>query len=167
MSQEPQKNLVHGALIEAEILTSTSPPCVCSFQPQNGPNRSWDIDLPISHMYLLNSAQFLVLALCPQVCQHFPSGLYIFLCVSGTSKNLVHGALIEAEILTSTSPPCVCSFQPQIGPNRSWDIDLPISPMYLLNSAQFWVLALCPQVCQHFPSGLYIFLCVSGTSKKI
>ena len=58
-------------------------------------------------------------------------------------KILVYGALTEAEILTSHSP------------------------MYLVNSAQFWVLALCPKVCQHLPSGLKMFLCVSGTCKKI
>ena len=44
--------------------------------------------------------------------------------------NLLYGALIEAEILTSPLP------------------------MYLLNPAQFWVLALCPWVCQHLPSDL-------------
>ena len=129
-----QKNLVHGALIEAEILTSPSP------------------------MYLLNLAQFWVLGLCPQLGQHLPSGLkysYVSqeppnkiwcmgskeaeiltpLCISSTwpsilgastlptgvstppkwpgdvsmclrnlQKNLVHGALIETEILTSPLP---------------------------------------------------------------
>ena len=94
-----QNNLVHGALIEAEILTSPSP-CICSPWPS-----------------------FWALALCPQVCQHLPSDLKMFLCVSGTSKkHLVYGALIEAKILTSSTP-CICSTWPG-----------------------FWVLALCPQV---------------------
>ena len=81
MSQELPKNLVHGALIEAEILISHSP------------------------MYFLNLAQFRVLALYLQVCQDLPSDLEMFLYVSETSKqNLVHGVLIEAEILTSQLP---------------------------------------------------------------
>ena len=70
-----------GALIKAEILTSQLP------------------------MYLLNLAQFLGTNTLPQVCQHLPSSLEMFLCVSGTSKkNLVNGALIEAEILTCPLP---------------------------------------------------------------
>ena len=54
----------------------------------------------------------------------------------------MHGALIEAEMLTS------------------------LFPMYLLNLAQFWALALCLQVFQHLSSNLEMFLCVLGTSKK-
>ena len=95
-------------------------------------------------MYLLNSAQFWALALCLQVCQHLPSVLEMFICVSRTSKeHLVHGTLTEAEILTSPFP------------------------MYLLNSAQFWILALSPQLCQHLPSSLQIFLYVSQEPPKI
>ena len=111
--------LVHGSLIEAEILTSP-PPCISS---------TW--------------ASCWAPALCPWVCQHLPSGLEMFLCVSETSqKNLVYGALIEAEILTSPLP------------------------MYLTNSAQFWALALCPQVCQHLPSSLNVPMCLRNLPKE-
>ena len=56
-------------------------------------------------MYLLNLAKLWALALCLQVCQHLPSDLEMFLCVSGTIKKyLVHGSLIEAEILISPLP---------------------------------------------------------------
>ena len=78
------------------------------------------------------------------MCQHLPSGLEIFLFVSGTSKkNLVHGALMEVEILTSPLPHVFS----QLGP-------------------VFGALALCPQLCQHLPGDLEMFLYVSGTSKK-
>ena len=56
---------------------------------------------------------------------------------------LVHGALIEAEILTSSSS------------------------MYLLNLGQFWVLLLCPHVCQHLSSDLEMFLYVSRNLQKV
>ena len=70
-----------GALIKVQILTS-----------------------PLQ-MYLLNLAQLWALTLCLQVCQHLPSSLQMFLCVSETSKeNLVHWALIEVDILTSPLP---------------------------------------------------------------
>ena len=88
--QEPLNILVHVALIEAEIMTS-----------------------PLPHVFSQLSP-VLKLALCPQVCQHQSCGLKMFLCVSETSKNLVHGALIEAEILTSLSP-CISSTQPSFG----------------------------------------------------
>ena len=56
-------------------------------------------------MYLLISAQFYLLAICLQVCQHLPSDLEMLLCVSGTyRKYFVYGALIAAEIWTSPSP---------------------------------------------------------------
>ena len=108
------------ALLEAEILTSPCP------------------------MYLLNSAQFWSLAICPQVCGHLPSGLEMFLCVTGTSKeHLVHGALIEAEILTSTLPHVFA----QLG-------------LALVTGT------LAAGVSTP-PTWSKMFLCVSGTSKKI
>ena len=64
------------------------------------------------------------------------------MCLKNLQKYLVYGALIEAEILT------------------------PLLIMYLLNVAWFWVLVICPWVCQHLPSSLQMFLYVSGTSKK-
>ena len=110
VSKSSKQNLVYGDLIEANLLTS------------------------LSHIYLLNSAQFWVLTLCLWVCQYLPSSLEMFLCDSGTSKMyLVHGALIEAEILTSPSP------------------------MYLPNLS--WVLGTgtLPAVCHHLPSALEMF----------
>ena len=75
-----QKNLVHGALIEAEILTSPLPYVFAQLSP-------------------VLSALALYLSSVCNTSQVYPE---MFLCVSGTSKkNLVHGALIEAEILTS------------------------------------------------------------------
>ena len=175
VSRTSKKYLVHGALIEPEILTSPSPmyllnlgqlwvlalcPQVCQHLPSDlemflcvsglqkifgawGPNRSWDIDLPTPPCICSTWSGFCALVLDPWMCQHLPSNLEMFLCVSGTSKKyLVHGALTEPEILTSPSP------------------------MYLLNLGQLWVLALCPQVCQHLPSNLEMFLCVSRTYIK-
>ena len=56
-------------------------------------------------MYLLNLAWFWALELHSWMCEHLPSSLKMFLCVSGTSKKyLVHGSLIEAEILISPLP---------------------------------------------------------------
>ena len=82
MCQElPKKYLVHGALIEAEILTSSS------------------------SMYFLNLGQFWVLVLCLQVFQHLSSDLDMFLYVSRTSKKyLVHWTLIEADIFAQFGP---------------------------------------------------------------
>ena len=121
VSGTSKKNLVDGALIEAEILTSQLP------------------------MYLLNLAQFLGTNTLPQVCQHLPSSLEMFLCVSGTSKkNLVDGALIEAEILTFPSPNVFA----QLGS---------------VSGHQYSALRCVKQL----PSSLEMFLCVSGTSNKI
>ena len=102
-----------------------------------GPNRSQDIGLPTPHIFAQLDQVSGALALCLQVCQHLPSGLKYSYVSQELLKNLVHGALIEAEILTSPSP------------------------MYLLKSAQFWALTLCPQVCQYLPSDLEMFLYVS------
>ena len=56
-------------------------------------------------MYLLNLAWFWALAFCLEVCQHLTGELEMFLCVSEPYKEyLVHGALIEAMILTSLLP---------------------------------------------------------------
>ena len=45
-----------------------------------------DIELPhYSHVFADRGLWFLVLVLCLQVCQHLPSNLEIFLCVSGAS----------------------------------------------------------------------------------
>ena len=52
------------------------------------------------------------------------------------------------------------------GPNEAEILTFP-PPMYLLNLAWIWVLVLYPWVCQHLQGGLEMFLCVSGTSKKL
>ena len=159
--------LVHGALIEAEILTSSS------------------------SMYLLNLGQFWVLPLCPHVCQHLSSDIEMFLYVSRTSKKyLLHWALIEAEIdaqfspvlgtgtlpagvstpvkWSRNAPMCLRNLQKVFGTwglNRSWDIDLPTPPYIYSIWPGLWTLALSSWVCQHLPSGLQMYLCVSGTYK--
>ena len=70
-----------------------------------GFNRSWDIDLPSPKCNCLTLPSCWALVLYLQVCQHLLSGLQMFLCVSDTSKeNLVYGALIENQILTSPFP---------------------------------------------------------------
>ena len=71
-----QKTLVQGTLIVAEILISPSP-CICSTWPG-----------------------FWVPVLSPLGCQHLPSGLKYSYVSQKLLKKLVHGALIEAEILT-------------------------------------------------------------------
>ena len=133
-----KRNLVHGALIEAEILTSPLPMYLfnlawflgtstlptfwsttsqavykCSYVSQEppkkfgawGPNRSWDIDLPTPQCFCSIQPSFecwYSACMCGNTSQ---SDLKMFLCVSRTSKKyLGHGALIEAEILTSPSP---------------------------------------------------------------
>ena len=143
------------------VLGGSWPPWVCQ-QPVGGiemllcvsetskkfgawsPNRSWDIDLTFSHVFAQNSAQFLVLVLCPQVCQQLPSGLKMFLCVSESSKNF-----------------------DAWGPNRSWDIDLPTLPCICSTWPSFGALVLHLQVWQHLPSSLEMLLCVSGASINI
>ena len=56
-------------------------------------------------MYLFNLAWFLGASALPMGVSTPPNSLEMFLCVSGTSKqNVVYGALIEAEILTSPLP---------------------------------------------------------------
>ena len=131
-----RKYLVHGALIEAGILTplphafaqlnpllvlTLCPRCVNTSQVSGnvtiyfrnvqkicgawGSNRSWDIDLPTPPCISSTWPGLWTLALSSWVCQHLPSGLQMYLCISGTYKlNVVHGALMEAEILTSLPP---------------------------------------------------------------
>ena len=165
-----------------------------------GPNRSWDIDLP-SSMYLLNLTQCLDTSIPPMGVSTPPKWSWnVLMCLRNLPKNLVHGTLIEAEILTSplpnvvahlspvfgtgtppmdvSAPPkwsrnvsmCLRNLQKQFGewdPNRSWDFDLPTPPCICWTWPSVWALAFCPQVCQHLPSTLKMFLCVSGTSKKM
>ena len=138
-----QKKLVHGTLIDVEILTSPVPqviaqpgqdldtdalpvavqalpkwskmfPCVSATSTKFGawgPNRSWNIDFSTLLCICLTWPSYQVPMLHPWVCQHLPSDLKMFLCVSATSTKF--GAW---------------------GPIRCWDIDSH-SPMYLLNLA--------------------------------
>ena len=62
------------------------------------------------------------------------------MCLRNLQKNLVHEALIEAEILILTFPLPHVSFA-QLG-------------------LSFGQMTLCLQVCQHLPSSLEMFLCV-------
>ena len=91
-----------------------------------GPNRSWDIDLPAPNVFALPHAfaqinpvlsawHSEILTHAPHVCQHLVTGQEIcpqmFLSISGTyRKYLVHGAPIEAEILTSLLPNVFAQF---------------------------------------------------------
>ena len=171
-----QKILVHGALIEAEILTSPYP------------------------MYLLTLAQFWdTSTLAAGVSSPPKWSTNVPICLRNLQKILVHGALLEAEILTSPSPMHLLNlawflgtsapsmdvstppkwsrnvpisfrnFQKRFGAwssNGGRDIDLPTPPCIFSTWPRFWVLELCPQVWQNFPSDLVMFLYVSGTSKK-
>ena len=156
--------------------------------------RYWVPHVP---MYLLNLAKIWALILCLWVCNHLPSHLKMFLCVSETSKKLGAWGPNRCWDIDFPTPLCICStwpsyevpmlhlwvcqhlpsglkmflcvseFSKKFGvwdPNRCWEID---SPMYLLKLAKIWALILCLWVCQHLPSGLKMFLCVSATSKKI
>ena len=101
------KNLVHGDLIDAEILTS---PFAQAGQ---------DVYLPMGvNTFQVTIKMFGHLVMGPSVCGtsplpyicantsiHWRSPVQMFLCVSENSeKNSVHGALIDAEILTSPLP---------------------------------------------------------------
>ena len=105
-------------------LSRNVPMCLRNLQKVFGAwglNRSWDIDLPLCHVF----AQLgLVLATLTAGVSTPHKWLEMFLHVSGTSKNnLVHEALMEAEIMTS------------------------LLQMFLLSLAKLWGLAFCLQVC--------------------
>ena len=137
MSQEPAKNLLHGALIEAEILTSLFP------------------------MYLLKVACFLGFWWSTHGCVNTSQVVYKCFYVSHESpKILVFGSLCKLKYWPPCSP-CICSTWPYFwahalclqvcqhlsnslqvylwvsgasktfgawGPYRNWDIDLPSLP---------------------------------------
>ena len=68
-----------------------------------GPNRCWDIDFPSPPCICSTWPSFWVhWCFILWVCQHLPSGLkYFYVSQKPPKNNLVHGALIDAEILTS------------------------------------------------------------------
>ena len=84
-----KKDLVHGALIESEILTSPLP------------------------MYLLNLAWIFGTSAVPAgASTPHKWSRNVCMCLKNLQKYLVHGAPIEAKILTS---PCICSMWPSFG----------------------------------------------------
>ena len=100
--------------------------------------------VPHSPMYLLDLAKVWALILCLWVCNHLPSHLKMFLCVSENSEKFSAW-----------------------GPNRCWDIGFP-TPLYICSSwPSYQVPILHPLMCQHLPSSLKMFLCVSGISTKL
>ena len=153
-----QKNLVHGALIDAEILTSPLPMYLLNWAQLSGqrsighwysacvwgPNRCWDIEFH-TPTCICQPVQIWVLMLCPWVCQHLSSSLKCSYVSHKPPKNLSAW-----------------------GPNRCWDIDFP-TPLHVfaqldpviqvLTMLHLWV-------CQHLPSGIKIFLCLSAASQK-
>ena len=154
-----RKCLVHGTIIEAEILTSPLP------------------------IYLLNLAKLLGTSTLPTGVSTPPRWSKIVLYVWGTSKkHLVHDApnrswdidlptphvfaQLSPVLVTGTLPAGVStpptwsrndsSFLRNLQrtfcawcPNRSWDIDLPTPPCMCSTWPGLWVQVLCPQVCQH------------------
>ena len=106
-----------------------------------GRNSICDIDLPTPNVFVQLG---LVLALWPQVCQHLTSGVGMFLCVSGTSKN-VFGSW---------------------GPNRSRDIDFPTPNVFGQLGLGLGAGALTMGVSTSLRWS-EMFLCVSGMSKKL
>ena len=113
-----QNQLVHGALMEAEIPPHS--PCICSSHPSF---EYWH-----SACRCVNTSH--VIWKCFSVSQE-PTKMY-----------LVHGALIEAEILTS------------------------LHPNIFAQLVLVWALVLHPQMCQHFPSGMkYSYLCQEPPNK--
>ena len=155
-----QNNLVHGALIDAEILTS-----------------------PLPHVFAQPGQVFghwhsaCRCATTSQVIWKLQSSLKIFLCVSATSKKTWCMRPYNVEILqvylsepNDFPSPCVsetCSIKfGAWGPNRCWDIYILTPPGICSSWPSYPVPMLHPQVCQHLPSGLKRFLCVSETSKK-
>ena len=121
-----QKNLVHGALIDAEILTSPSP------------------------MYLLNLAHFSGAdALSMGVLTPSKWSKSVPMCLRNVQKNLVHGALIDAEILTSPSPMYLLNLACFFGGNAppmcvlippKWSKSVPMCPRNLQNMLVFGAL---------------------------
>ena len=98
--------------------------------------------------------------------QHLPSSQEMFLCVSGTSKKLLHGALKEAEILTSLLPNVFAQLGLVFG---CW---LPGTNCLVLNTKMFflnlaWIMGTSTQLMgvSTPPKGLQMFLCFSGTYK--
>ena len=143
--QTPPKNLVHGALKDAKILT---PQCIssgwlryghwysacgcanttqvtwkCSYGSQKppkklgawGPNRCWDIDFPTPLCICSTWPSYQIPMLHLWVCQHLPSGLKIFQCVSEFSKKFGAWGSNRCWDIDSSTPPCICSSWPRYG----------------------------------------------------
>ena len=120
ISETSKKDLVPRALIEAEILTSPLPHVFAQLGPFLGADA-----LPMGVLTPPKRSK----------CVH--------VCLRNLKKILVHGALIDAEILTSPLPHVFV----QLGP--------------------FWGANALPMDVSTLSSGLKVFLCVSGTSKNV
>ena len=109
-----------------------------------GPNRCWDIDFPTP----------------PCICSSWPRfGHWYSACGCANTSQVVY----KCSYVSQESPKKFGAW----GPNRCWDIDFP-TPLYICsNWPSFEAPMLHPWVCQHLPSSLKMFLCVSETSKKI
>ena len=90
VSQEPPKNLVHGVLIEVEILTSPLPHVFAQFGPVWGTGAP-PMNVSTPPKWSRNVSMCLLL------------------------KDLVHGVLIEVEILTSPLPHVFAQLGPVLG----------------------------------------------------
>ena len=115
---------MHRALIEVEILTSSLPHAFAQFSP------------------VLGTGTLSTGVLTP------PSGLEMFLCVSGTSKKyLIHRALIEAEILTSPTSKYLLNLAQLLGtgilaigvsPHPKWSRNVPMCLRNLQTTFGVW-----------------------------
>ena len=148
VSETFKQNVVHEALIDAEILTSPLPYIIAQLDPviryqcftcgcantfqvvwkysnvsQNslkkfviwGPNRCWDIDFPTPLCICSTWPSYQVPMLHLWVCQHLPSGLKIFQCVSEFSKKFGVWGSNRCWDIDSSTPPCICSSWPRYG----------------------------------------------------
>ena len=79
-----------------------------------GPNRCRDIDFPTPLCICPTWPSYQVPMLHPWVCQHLLSSLKCSYVSQKPPKNLVHEALIDAEILTSPLPYIIAQLDPVI-----------------------------------------------------
>ena len=108
-----------------------------------GPNRCWDIDFPTPLCICSTWPSYQIPMLHLWVCQHLPSGLKIFQCVSEFSKQFGVLNPYRCWDIDSSTPPCICSSWPRYG---HW-----CSACECANTPHKWS---------------KMFLCVSATYKK-
>ena len=130
-------------------------------------------------MYLLNLAHFWGANALPMgVLTPSEWSKSVPMCLRNLQKNLVHGALIDVEILTSPFPHVFAQLGPYFGGQCSAhgcvntfqvSKSIPMCCRNLHKHVGAWGpnrgpylgLILCTWVCQHLPSGLKVFLCAS------